>query len=120
LLIRVSQRFGDKKIGFNSCECTKLLNIANIYVLDVWGKRIFIYNNKLFSFAFFCLFLLQRNFFPLRLRHQTSATKLRYLRNSGFYRQPKFVSMNLFLMWQDTALSVAYCTLRTLFAAYLD
>ena len=31
---------------------------------------------------------LQRNFFPLRLRHQTSATKLRYLRSSAFYRQP--------------------------------
>ena len=32
--------------------------------------------------------LLQRNFFPLRLCHQTSATKLRYLRSSVFYRQP--------------------------------
>jgi len=30
----------------------------------------------------------------------------------------KFVSMNLFLMWQDRALSAAY-TLRTLFAVYL-
>ena len=64
---------------------------------------------KNFSFAFFCLFLLQSNFFPLRLRHQTYATKLCYLRSSAFYRQPKFVSMTLFLMWQDTALSVAYC-----------
>jgi len=64
---------------------------------------------KYFSFAFLYLFLLQRNLFPLRLCHQTSATKLRYLRSSAFHRQPKFVSMNLFLMWQDTALSVAYC-----------
>jgi len=53
---------------------------------------------KDFSFAFLCLFLLQHNFFPLRLRHQTFATKLRYLPSSAFYKQPKFVSMNLFLM----------------------
>jgi len=31
---------------------------------------------------------------------------------------PKFVKMNLFLVWQDRALSVYI--LRTLFAAYLD
>jgi len=43
---------------------------------------------KYFSFAFFLLFPLQRNFSPLRLRHQTSATKLRYLRSSAFYRAP--------------------------------
>jgi len=27
--------------------------------------------------------------FPLRLRHQTSLTKLRYLQSSAFYRQPQ-------------------------------
>jgi len=32
-----------------------------------------------FSFTFFPFLILQRNFFPLRLRHQTSATKLRLL-----------------------------------------
>jgi len=31
---------------------------------------------------------LQRNFLPLCLHHQTSATKLRYLRSSAFYRAP--------------------------------
>jgi len=31
----------------------KFLNIANIHVLHVWGKRIFIFNNKMF---FLCLF----------------------------------------------------------------
>jgi len=31
-----------------------------------------------FSFTFFYFLLLQRNFFPLQLRHQTSASKLRY------------------------------------------
>jgi len=25
-----------QKIGFNSCECIKFFNIANIHVLDVW------------------------------------------------------------------------------------
>jgi len=43
---------------------------------------------KYFSFAFFREFLLQRNLFPLRLCHQTSATMLRYLRSSTFYRAP--------------------------------
>jgi len=32
--------------------------------------------------------ILQRNLFLLRFRHQTSATKLRYLRSSTFHRQP--------------------------------
>jgi len=39
-----------------------------------------------FSFTFFIFLLLQRNFFPLRLRHHTSATKLHYLPSSAFYR----------------------------------
>jgi len=32
---------------------------------------------------------------PLRLRHQTSATKLRYLRSSTFYRAPLEVATEL-------------------------
>jgi len=43
---------------------------------------------KYFCFAFFCLLVFQRNFFPLQLHHQTFATKLRYLRSSAFHRQP--------------------------------
>ena len=43
---------------------------------------------KFFFLCFFPFILLQRNFFPLQLRHQTSATKLRYLRSSAFYRAP--------------------------------
>jgi len=39
--------------------------------------------------------ILQRNFFPLRLCHQTSATKLCYLRSSAFYKQPKKVEIEL-------------------------
>ena len=35
----------EQKIGCNICECIKFLNIANIHVLDVWGKRIFICKN---------------------------------------------------------------------------
>jgi len=42
-----------QKIGFNSCECIKFLNIANIHALDVWGKRILISNNKIFFLCFF-------------------------------------------------------------------
>ena len=44
---------GGQKIGFNSCECTKLLHIANFQALDVWGKRIIICNNKIFFLCFF-------------------------------------------------------------------
>ena len=50
---------------------------------------------KNFSFAFFCLFLLQSNFFPLWLRHQTSATKLRYLLSYAFYKAPKIMIYEL-------------------------
>ena len=42
-----------QKIGFNSFECIKFLNIANIHVLDVWGKCIFICNKKIFFICFF-------------------------------------------------------------------
>ena len=44
---------------------------------------------KYFSFAFFRLFLLQCNFFPLRLRHQTDNTKWRAGRPGGPYCQMK-------------------------------
>jgi len=35
-----------------------------------------------FSLTFFLFLLLQHNFFPLRLRQQTSTTKLRYLQGT--------------------------------------
>jgi len=79
-----------QKIGFNSCECTKYLNIANIHIWDVWGKCIFVAFIKYVSFAFFMYIPFATQLFPLRLRHQTSATKLRYLRSSAVYRQPHF------------------------------
>jgi len=44
---------------------------------------------KYFSFAFFRLFLLQCNFFPLQLRHQTDNTKWRAGRPGGPYCQMK-------------------------------
>ena len=53
--IWVSQRFGDKIIGFNRCECIKFLNAANIHALDVWWKRMFICNNKIFLLCFFSI-----------------------------------------------------------------
>ena len=76
-----------QKIGFNSCECMKCLNIANFHAFDVWGKLSLSFNGTTFFLVlfFFLILLLQRNFFPLRLRHQTSATKRRYLRRSAFY-----------------------------------
>ena len=45
-----------QKIGFNRCECIKFLNIANIHVLHVWRKRIFIFNNKIFFLCFFSVY----------------------------------------------------------------
>jgi len=45
------------------------------------------------------LFLLQPNFSPLCLRHQTSATKLRYLRSSAFYRAPPLEFSSAVLLW---------------------
>jgi len=45
-----------QKVGFNSCEYIKFLNIANIHALNFLGKSRFICNNKIFSFAF-CPFI---------------------------------------------------------------
>ena len=69
--------------------------------------------------------ILQRNFFPLRLRHQTSATKLRYLRNSAFYRQPERVASvgtktvahagRKRKLWQRKAFVCAFYKLQALF-----
>ena len=44
---------------------------------------------KFFRSLFFIFFLLQRNFYPLRLHHQTSTIKHRYSRSSDFYRAPR-------------------------------
>ena len=60
-----------QKIGFISCECIKFLNIANIHALDVWGKRIFIWNNKIFSFAFFPFILFARQLFSTPVTSST-------------------------------------------------
>jgi len=59
LVILVSQWFGDKNIGFNSCECIKFLNIANFHAFHVSGKCILSYTDTsffvhFFSFFFFC------------------------------------------------------------------
>jgi len=43
---------------------------------------------NIFPTLFFLFLLLQRNFFSFRLCLQSSATKLRYLRSSAFYRAP--------------------------------
>jgi len=43
-----------QKNRFQQLWMYKTLNIANIYVFDVWGKRIFICNNKIF---FLCIFM---------------------------------------------------------------
>ena len=64
-----------RKIGFNSCEFMKFLNIANVHALDVWVMRILICNYKVFSFPFFVYSFcnatffhsgVKRNFWPLR------------------------------------------------------
>jgi len=52
------------------------------------GKRILSCNDTTFVLHFFPFVAFTRQFFPLRLRHQTSATKLCYLRSSGFYKAP--------------------------------
>jgi len=68
----------------------KILNITNIHALDVWGKRIWICTNKIFFLCFFSVYSFRYATLslPFRLRHQTSATRLRYLRSFAFYRQP--------------------------------
>jgi len=53
---------------------------------------------NIFPSLFFFFLILQFNFFPLRLRHQTSANKLRYLRSSAFYRQPSMIMMTKLIL----------------------
>jgi len=67
----------------------KFLNIANIHAFYVRGKCILSYNDTAFFLHFFRFLLLQRNFYPLWLHRQTSATKLCYLQSSAFYRAQK-------------------------------
>jgi len=46
-----------QKIGFNSGECIKFLNITNFHVFNVWVKRILSCNDTTFFlhyFSFFC------------------------------------------------------------------
>ena len=77
-------------IYVSRCECIKFLIITNIHALDVWEKRIDLQYWNIFTLLFFCLFHLQHNFFPLRLRHQTYVTKLHNLRSSAYKRAPIF------------------------------
>jgi len=42
-----------QKIGFNSCECIKFLNIANFHPIHVSGKRILSGNDTTFFLHFF-------------------------------------------------------------------
>jgi len=65
--------FREQIIGFNHCECIKFLNIANIHALDVWGKRIFICNNKLFFLCFFSDY----TFTNATLFHSVTSSNLR-------------------------------------------
>jgi len=46
-----------------------------------------------FSLTFIPFFDFATQLFSTPLRHQTFATKLRYLRSSAFYRQPLFWSL---------------------------
>jgi len=64
---------------------------------------------KYFSFAFFCLFLLQHKFFPLWLRHQHWVPTPK---GKPYKSVPDVARYGSFS-------SLLY-TLRTLFAAYLD
>jgi len=46
-----------------------------------------------FSFTFFPFFASAIQLFSTLVRHQTSATKLRYLQNSAFYGEPLVVKV---------------------------
>jgi len=52
-----------QKIGFNNCECSKFLNIANIHVLDVCGSAYLFEIIKYFSFAFSVYSICKETFF---------------------------------------------------------
>ena len=94
-----------KKIGFNSCERIKFLNITNFHVFHVWSKRILkLQWYNIFPSLFFLFLILQRNFFPLRLRHQTSATKLCLLQATLWCHQQnnKYLKLSNFSFWIET------------------
>jgi len=65
-------------------------------VLDAWGKRMFIFNNKIFSFAFFLFIpfatqLFSTLFTSSNLRNQASFfTELRLLQATHRKRSPYF------------------------------
>ena len=110
LVIWVSQPFGDKN-RFQQLWMYRIFKIANFHVFHVWGKRILCCNDT----TFLLFLILQRNFFPLRSRHQTSETKLRYSQSSAFYRQPKerqneghikYVAMHIFVVAPKSVTSI--------------
>jgi len=54
----------EQKIGFNSCECTKILSIANFHVFHVWEKRILSCNDTTFFLHFSSFFAFAMQLFP--------------------------------------------------------
>ena len=79
-----------QKIGFNSFECIKFLNIANFHAFHVWGKHVKL-QWYIFPSLFFIFLFLQRNFYPLRLRRQTSATSSAIYSASPFTGHPTYM-----------------------------
>ena len=82
-LTSAARAFFGLKSSFNSCECIKFLNIANIHVLDVWGKCMFICNNKIFFLCFFPVY----SFCNATFFHSGYVIKPPQP-SSAFYRQP--------------------------------
>jgi len=70
----------EQKIGFNSCECIKFLNIANFHVFHVWAKRILSCNDTTYFLHFF-------SFCNATFFHSGYVIKPPQP-SSAFYRQP--------------------------------
>jgi len=66
----------------------KIFKHRKLPCIPCLGKRILSCNDTTFFFTFFPFFAFAMQVFLLRLRHQTSVTKLCYLRSSTFYRAP--------------------------------
>ena len=80
-----------QKNGFNSCECIKLLNIANFHAFHVWWKRILSCNDTTFFLHFFHFFAFATQLIstPVKssnLRNQPPLyTELRFLQGTLGY-----------------------------------
>jgi len=102
-----------QKIGFNSCECIKFLNIANFYAFYVWGKRIISCNDPTFLLHFFFDFATQLfstlvtssnlcNQAPLFTELRLLQATLEHSFNSAerlFFRNFTIVTVTIFLNW---------------------